>query len=151
MVEGAERVLNRAEYQAQSDYCKYMASTTSMPEKKAAWHELAAAWQTLADGRQKTDDRHQIEQAAKLTCTANIPVELEERVEELRRIAAKTQNAGDREKLLKLAGDFEACAHRLSTARFSLALALRWGRAEERLNPALPEIANHPLKTMGKR
>jgi hypothetical protein len=39
--------------------------------------------------------------------------QLKERVEELRQIAAKTQNVEDRKKLLKLADDFEACARRL--------------------------------------
>jgi hypothetical protein len=126
--------LKRADYQAQADHCKHMASTTSMPEKKAAWRELVAAWQALADGRQETDDGHQFERAANLT---NIPIQMDEkqlaeRVEELRRIAVKTQNAEDRKKLLKLADDFEACAHRLLAARFSLALVLRRGRAEKR-------------------
>lgn len=93
---------------------------------------------------------------ANLTRAGNIPVEIreehpKERVEELRRIAAKTQNTEDRDKLLKLADDFDECAHRLLAARFSLALMLRWSRAEERLNRALPEIAKQPLKTMGKK
>lgn len=106
------------DYLAQAEFCKRMAGMANTAAKKALWHTLATKWQAIADESVDDDVRSQVEWALGLKRAPEQPSpmneqQLKERVQELRRIAAKMQNAEDRKNLLKLASDFEACANRL--------------------------------------